>query len=129
VPPQDIRRLRTRTRYRRKLVQARTAEKERCEKLEDAHLKLSSVISDIHGLSGATLGETAASAGRTQTFPGAKLRRLCRHMPGKKAQAVIMRSQIVIAHALLSDPEASYQDLGPGYYEQRAGARRRTSGL
>jgi transposase len=53
VPPEDIRRLRTHTRYRRKLVQARTAEKQRAEKLlEDAHLKLSSVISDIHGVSG-----------------------------------------------------------------------------
>ena len=35
---------------------------------------------------GGTLGETAASAGRTQTFLGAKLRRLCRHMPKKKAR-------------------------------------------
>ena len=53
VPPEDIRRLRTHTRYRRHLVQARTAEKARCEKLlEDAHLKLSSVITDIHGTSG-----------------------------------------------------------------------------
>jgi len=53
VPPEEIRRLRTHTRYRRRLTQARTAEKERCEKLlEDAHLKLSSVISDIHGVSG-----------------------------------------------------------------------------
>jgi transposase len=53
VPPEEIRRLRTHTRYRRKLVQMRTAQKERCEKLlEDAHLKLSSVISDIHGVSG-----------------------------------------------------------------------------
>ena len=53
MPPEDIRRLRTHTRYRRKLVQARTAEKQRAEKLlEDAHLKLSSVISDIHGVSG-----------------------------------------------------------------------------
>ena len=43
VPPEDIRRLRTHTRYRRHLTQARTAEKARCEKLlEDAHLKLSS---------------------------------------------------------------------------------------
>jgi transposase len=33
VPPEDIRRLRTHTRYRRHLVQARTAEKARCEKL------------------------------------------------------------------------------------------------
>ncbi len=270
VPPEEIRRLRTHTRYRRRLTQARTAEKERSEKLpEDAHLKLSSVISDIHGVSGramlraitagerdpkvlaemargvmrrkiarleealdcsfftpehafilqmmldntdqltaqiavlderiaalcepwerqiaqldaipgfgvtaaqdliaeigvdmsafptaahlcsrarvapraresgkrkgksatgrgnpcigGTLGETAASAGRTQTFPGAKLRRLCRHMPKKKAQGAIMRTQLVIAHALLSDPAAEYRDLGPGYYEQRADTRR-----
>jgi transposase len=270
VPPEEIRRLRTHTRYRRRLVQARTAEKERSEKLlEDAHLKLSSVISDIHGVSGramlraiiagerdpkvlaemargvmrrkiarleealdlsfftpehafilemmldnidhltariavlderiavlcepyerqvaqldgipgfgvtaaqdliaeigvdmsafptaghlaswarvapraresgkrkgrsatgrgnpyigGTLGETAASAGRTQTFLGAKLRRLCRHMPKKKAQGAVMRTQLVIAHALLSDPGAAYQDLGPGYYEQRADTRR-----
>src|SRR5450755_414860 len=51
VPPEPIRRLRTRTRYRRHLTQARTAEKQRTEKqrteklLEDGHLKLSSVIS------------------------------------------------------------------------------------
>src|SRR5215472_6228792 len=48
VPPEPIRRLRTHTRYRRHLTQARTAEKARVEKLlEDGHLKLSSVISDI----------------------------------------------------------------------------------
>jgi transposase len=271
VPPEDIRRLRTHTRYRRRLVQVRTAEKQRCEKLlEDAHLKLSSVISDIHGVSGrdmlaaiiagernpavlaqlarrrmrskislleealdcsfftpehafilqmmlenidhctaqvtvldekiavlcepherqvaqldsipgfgvtaaqdliaeigtdmsafptaghlcswarvapraresggkrkgktatgrgnpyigGTLGETATAAGRTQTFLGAKLRRMSRHMPKKKAQGAIMRTQLVIAHALLSDPAAEYRDLGPDYYEQRADTRR-----
>jgi transposase len=73
---------------------------------------------------GGTLGETAASAGRTQTFLGAKLRRLRRHMPKKKAQGAIMRTQLGIAHALLSDPAAEYQDLGTGYYEQRADTRR-----
>jgi hypothetical protein len=78
---------------------------------------------------GGTLGETAASAGLTQTFPGAKYRRLCRHMPKKKAQGAIMRSQLVIAHALLSDPEAGYCDLGTGYYEQRAGTRRQARSL
>jgi transposase len=272
VPPEEIRRLRTHTRYRRKLVQMRTAQKERCEKLlEDAHLKLSSVISDIHGVSGrdmlraiiagerspaalaemargvmrrktarleealdcsffteehafilemmldsidqlttqieilddkiaemckpyerqvkqldgipgfgittardliaeigtdmsvfptaghlaswarqaprvtesagkrkgknatgrgnpyigGTLGEASVSVGRTQTFLGAKYRRLCTHMPRKKAQGAIMRTQLVIAHALLSDPEARYEDLGPDYYERKADTRRR----
>jgi transposase len=65
VPPEDIRRLRTHTRYRRRLVQARTAEKERCEKLlEDAHLKLSSVISDIHGVSGRAMLEAIIAGER-----------------------------------------------------------------
>jgi len=275
VPPEDIRRLRTHTRYRRLLTQARTAEKQRVEKLlEDAHLKLSSVISDVDGVSGtdmlralaagerspvvlaemargvmrrklaalrealdcaffteehafvlsmmldnighysaqiaaldekiavmcepyerqvaqldqipgfgvknaqdligeigvdmsafptaghlcswarvaprpkesggrrkggsatgkcnpyigATLSEASAAAGRTQTFLGAKLRRLVRHMPKKKAQVAVMRTQLVAAHALLSDPEASYVDLGPGYYDQRAGTHRQARG-
>ena len=275
VPPAGIRRLRTHTRYRRRLTQARTAEKQRAEKLlEDAHLKLSSVISDIHGVSGramlaaviagersprvlaemargamrrklpalrealdcsffteehafvlsmmldsidrysaqvavldekiavlcepyqrqvaqldaipgfgvrnaqdligeigvdmtvfptaghlcswarvaprpkesggkrkggsatgkgnpyigATLGEAAASVGRTQTFLGAKLRRLVRHMPKKKAQCAVMRTQLVAAHALLSDPGAEYRELGPGYYDQQAGTRRQARG-
>ena len=263
MPPEEIRRLRTHTRYRRKLVQMRTAQKERCEKLlEDAHLKLSSVISDIHGVSGrdmlravaagerdprvlaemargvmrrktarleealdcefftpehafiltmmldstdqltaqvqildekiaamcepyerqiarldtipgfgvttmsvfptaghlaswarqtprvtesagkrkgknatgrgnpyigGALGEASASVGRTQTFLGAKLRRLQTHMPKKKAQVAIMRTQLVITHAILSDPEAEYQDLGPGYCERRADTRRARS--
>jgi len=271
VPPEDIRRLRTHTRYRRHLVQACTAEKGRCEKLlEDAHLKLSSVITDIHGVSGremltaiiagernpkvlaqmartrmrakireleealdcsfftsqhafilqmmlanidhledqvkeltakitelcepyarqisqldaipgfgiitaqdtigeigvdmtvfptaghlcswarrapqvresagkrkgknatgrgnpylgGALGEAAANAGRTQTFLGAKYRRLVRHMPKKKAQGAIGRTQLVICYELLSDPEAVYEDLGTGYYERRANIRR-----
>ena len=275
MPPEDIRRLRLCTRYRRKLVQMRTGQKERCEKLlEDAHLKLSSVISDIHGVSGrdmleaiaagernpkvladkartrmrpkirkleealdcsfftaghafvlqrmlrsidqltaeiaemdekiavmcepyerqvsqldgipgfgvtasqdliaeigidmsafpapghlcswarqapgvresagkrkgknatgrgnpyigGTLGETAVGAARTQTFPGAKCRRMSKHMPKKKAQGALMRTQLVIAHHLLSDPDARYEDLGTDYYERRAGTRRRARG-
>jgi transposase len=53
VPPGDIRRLRDLTRYRIDLVNARTAEKNRVEKLlEDACLKLSVVASDIFGVSG-----------------------------------------------------------------------------
>jgi transposase len=275
VPPEDIRRLRTHTRYRRRLVQARTAEKQRAEKLlEDAHLKLSSVISDIHGVSGrdmlraviagerdprvlaemargrmrrktaaiaealdcsfltpehvfvlqmmldaidryseqiavlderiavlcepyerqiarldaipgfgvttaqdliaeigadmsafptaghlcswarltprvtesagkrkgknatgrgnpyigAALGEASAGAARTRTFLAAKYRRLCRHMPKRKAQVAVMRTQLAAAHALLTDPEAQYRDLGPGYYEQQADARRLAHG-
>src|SRR5216684_7429034 len=271
VPPEPIRCLRTHTRYRRHLTQARTAEKQRVEKLlEDGHLKLSSVISDIHGVSGrdmlnalvagqrdpralaqlargtmrgkirrleealdcsfftdehaavlammlttidyytaqieqltakievlikpclyqagqldeidgigaicaqdiiaeigtdmtvfptashlvswarwspqvkqsagkrkgsnatgrgnpylgAALGESTASAGRTQSFLGAKYRRLSRRMPKKKALVATGNSMLTIMHALLADPDACYQDLGADYYEQRMHTRR-----
>ena len=271
VPPEPIRRLRTHTRYRRHLTQARTAEKQRVEKLlEDGHLKLSSVISDIHGVSGrdmldalaagqrdpralaamargkmrgkirrleealecsfftaehaavlammlavidhytaqisqltatieelaepylpqieqldavpgigmicaqdiiaeigtdmavfptashlvswakwspqvrqsagkrkgsnatgrgnpylgAALGEAAISAGNTQSFLGARYRKLTRRMPRKKALVATGNSMLTIIHALLSDPTAVYTDLGADYYEQRMHARR-----
>jgi transposase len=53
VPPPAIRRLRDLTRYRADLIAARTAEKNRVEKLlEDAQIKLSVVASDIFGVSG-----------------------------------------------------------------------------
>jgi transposase len=62
VPPSPIRRLRDLTRYRRDLVEVRTAERQRVEKLlEDAQIKLSVVVSDIFGVSGrAMLGALAA---------------------------------------------------------------------
>jgi transposase len=53
VHPPEIRRLRDLTRYRRALVQDQTWEKQRAEKLlEDAQIKISSVLSDIFGVSG-----------------------------------------------------------------------------
>jgi transposase len=53
VPPEPIRVLRDLTRYRVDLVGARSAEKQRVEKLlEDAQIKLSVVASDIFGVSG-----------------------------------------------------------------------------
>ena len=53
VPPPPIRRLRDLTRYRADLVAARTAEKQRAEKLlEDACIKVSAVVADIFGVSG-----------------------------------------------------------------------------
>jgi hypothetical protein len=74
------------------------------------------------------LAAPAGGATRTRTFLAAKYHRLCRHMPKKKAQIAIMRTQLTVAHALLSDPEAAYHDPGPGYYEQRQDTRRLTHG-
>src|SRR3954453_20556053 len=53
VHPKPIRQLRDVTRYRRSLVREQSREKQRLEKtLEDAQIKLDSVISDLHGVSG-----------------------------------------------------------------------------
>ncbi len=53
IPDRPQRQLRDLTRYRRSLTQERSREKQRVEKLlEDAQVKLSSVISDIFGVSG-----------------------------------------------------------------------------
>jgi len=51
VQPPEIRRLRDLTRYRRALVQDRTREQQRVEKLlEDAQIKISAVLSNLHGV-------------------------------------------------------------------------------
>lgn len=53
IPPPEIRRLRDLTRYRKRLVQDRTRETQRVEKvLEDAGIKLASVASRTLGVSG-----------------------------------------------------------------------------
>ena len=53
VPPAAIRELRDLTRYRKRLIQAHTAECQRIQKaLEDAGIKLDSVASDVLGVSG-----------------------------------------------------------------------------
>jgi transposase len=53
VPPQPIRELRDLTRYRRKLIESQTAERNRLLKLlETANIKLASVASDVFGVSG-----------------------------------------------------------------------------
>jgi transposase len=53
VPPQPIRALRDLTRYRRKLVESRSAERNRLLKvLETANIKLASVATDVFGTSG-----------------------------------------------------------------------------
>lgn len=56
IPPIEIRELRDLTRYKRKLIENVTSEKQRIEKvLEDANIKLSSIASDIFGVSGSRI--------------------------------------------------------------------------
>ena len=58
VPPEDIRDLRDLTRYRKKLIYSRTAERNRIHKiLQDANIKLTTVVSDIFGATGCRILE------------------------------------------------------------------------
>jgi hypothetical protein len=58
VHPPEIRRLRDLTRYRRALVQDRTREQQRIEKLlEDAQIKISAVLSELHGVTARAMME------------------------------------------------------------------------
>jgi transposase len=84
VPPPQIRQLRDVTRYRCDLVEVRTAEKQRVEKLlEDAQIKLSVVASNIFGVSGRDM---MAALINGQRDPGVLARMARGRMRGKIAQ-------------------------------------------
>lgn len=58
IPPAPIRELRDLTRYRKVLIQERTREANRLHKvLQDANIKLSSVVTDVLGVSGRAMLE------------------------------------------------------------------------
>lgn len=58
IPPKDIRELRDLTRYEQKLTQAISSEKNRIQKiLEDANIKLSSVVSNMSGVTATKIVE------------------------------------------------------------------------
>lgn len=62
IPPKAIRDLRDLYRYRRKLLQQSTAERNRLLKvLEDANIKLSSVVADVFGVTGKLIIEAIIS--------------------------------------------------------------------
>lgn len=65
------------------------------------------------------LGEAAAGAGRTDTFLGARYRRIARRRGKKKAVVAVGRSIPVVAWHLLADAEARFADLGADYYDTR----------
>ena len=71
VPPPWQRELRDLCRYRRTLIQERSREKQRAEKLlEDAQIKLSAVISDIYGKSGRDMLEALIAGQRDPLCAG-----------------------------------------------------------
>jgi transposase len=71
------------------------------------------------------LGEAAAGASKTGSFPGERYRRIARRRGSKKAIVAVGRSLLVIVWHLLSDPGARYADLGAGFHDQRINPERR----
>jgi transposase len=78
VPPKPLRELRDLLRYRRKLVESQTAERNRLLKLlETANIKLASVASDVFGVSGMSMLEALIEGTATaEEMAGLARRRL-----------------------------------------------------
>jgi len=62
------------------------------------------------------LGDAAAAAGKTTTFPGQRYRRLARRRGKLKALVAVARTLLVIIWHLLADRAARFEDLGDDYY-------------
>ena len=71
------------------------------------------------------LGEAAVGTSRTNTFLGERYRRIARKRGKKKAVVAVGRSILVIVWHLLSDENAHFQDLGPGYHDSRINPERK----
>jgi transposase len=71
-----------------------------------------------------TVGEAAVGTSRTDTFLGARYRRLARRRGKKRAVVAVGRSILVICWHLLADPDTHYTDLGADHYEQHTNTAR-----
>ena len=72
-----------------------------------------------------TLGEAGIGAARTKTFLGSRYHRLARRRGKPRALVAVGNSILVIAWHLLSDPDARFTDLGPGWHDRLAPLRRK----
>ncbi|MGX4694793.1 IS110 family transposase [Streptomyces sp. JNUCC 63] len=75
------------------------------------------------------IGEAAMAAARTDTFLGARYRRLVKHRGHKKAIVAVARSMLVIVWHIINDPAARFEDLGPDHHQRLANPVRKTQAL
>ena len=73
------------------------------------------------------LGEAAVGAGRTDTFLGARYRRIARRRGKKKAIVAVGRSILVIIWHLLADPDTDFHDLGADHYDRHVNTTRQAT--
>jgi transposase len=76
-----------------------------------------------------TLGNIVATAARTDSFLGARYRRIAKRRGKQKAMVAVGNSVLAIVYHLLSDPEARFTDLGAEHYEARIDKQRRARNL
>ncbi|MCZ4508058.1 hypothetical protein O3Q52_07540 [Streptomyces sp. ActVer] len=75
------------------------------------------------------LGEAANAAARTDTFLGARYRRIVKRRGHAKALIAVARSILVITWHLINDPDASYQELGADWHQRHLNPARKTRDL
>ena len=75
------------------------------------------------------LGEAAAAAAKTDTFLGARYRRLVKRIGNQNALIAVARSILVIVWHLIQDPTARYRDLGPDWHQRMVDPIRKTRSL
>lgn len=75
------------------------------------------------------LGDAAMSAAKTDTFLGARYRKLVKRRGHKKALVAVARSILVIVWHLINDPTARFTDLGSDWHTRRLDPERRTRDL
>jgi transposase len=76
-----------------------------------------------------TLGNIVATAARTDSFLGARYRRIAKRRGKQKAIVAVGNSVLVIVYHLLCDPEARFHELGAEHYEARIDKQRRARNL
>jgi transposase len=75
------------------------------------------------------LGEAAVSAARTDTFLGARYRRIVKHRGHMKALVAVARSILVSVWHLMNDPTARYRELGADFHARNLDPTRKTRDL
>jgi transposase len=76
---------------------------------------------------GAITGETAVSAGKTDTREGTRYRKPARSRGKAKACVALGNTQMRVYHKLLSTPGARWEDLGADYYDRQRSHHRQVS--
>ncbi|MEU6655193.1 transposase [Streptomyces sp. NPDC046900] len=74
-------------------------------------------------------GEAASAAARTDTFLGARYRRIVKRRGHSKALVAVARSILVIAWQLLNDPDTPYRELGADWHQRHLNPARKTRDL